>query len=397
MIYIILIFLSIFLTLYEIKGLNKAITYGDAILVFIGFIFLLRVLLKGKLVVNNYIKITFIFLLLILISAVINFSIGNGEFQHIYKIQCLSFVTYLISFNIFIKYPQFKKYLLQCFIFLSFLFLYKTTPELLTTWSSTIEGFTSFQVFKSNLNLNIWGFIILLFIHYFLYQYYYVNKNKISLLYAILLIPFIVISFSRAAYSFLLVTIFLYAILIDNITYAKIFLYIIILLFLLFLIIIIFKIFEIPDIALDFFNEKKINTKDDIISIRLFEIHVSPIENFLLNSTLLEYLIGSQKNSQHSIISHNIVFYGFLGFLLHIYRGISLVAYIYKSHFSENRKIYYITLSLIIIVYVNDVVTNITNFVPFVSYSYSLLLAVYTSTENKKLLESKNQNKFEIK
>lgn len=389
-----LILLTIFLTLFSVSDLGVSLTYGDytAILILILFF---NDLIRGEYFLNKFSNYWLYYIIILFISSVINFTWLEGRFLNIFKTNLFSLVFFVIVYNLIIKNKLSAKSYLLGLTVLCITFLVKTWPEMQSAWAET--EFTNVNIFESSLNLNTWGFSLILFLLVTLYGWSMKIVPKVSLISSIVLIVFIFFSYSRTAYSLTLLTV-IWSVFYVNKSNIKNLIFPIIALSLIF----VFRNqlnvfgFQISDAALNFFDKKAGGFGNDLINTRFYMINIEPIlENF--NSfNPLQMLIGDGVSVQHSFISHSLVMTGLIGFIYYTLRFWYAIKLSFRLILS-NKKIIdskYLLLAIIVVL-INDFITNISAFLPFSAYLSAIIIAFFFANLNlkeNKVYDTKNSN-----
>lgn len=384
---IILILSSIFFTLYSFNDLGLSITYGD----FISFLLLVLSIFdfsKGKLKFNIYSKVWFYFLIIMLFSALINQALFDGRFMNIFKTNFISLIYFVLIYSTVSKSKTAEqiKYVFFGLLSLTILFLIKTWPEMQRAWSNSVNNFTHLEVFESSLNLNTWGYILVLFLVFFIYCWVQKIYPKLSIILVILIVIFSIFSFSRTVYSLIGLILFWTLIYVIEINIRKLIFPILIFIFIFsFKENLIFSNFNISDSALDFYNNKSSSYTQDLVDTRFYIINIKPILEIFFNFNFFQLMIGDSVSIQHSFVSHNLIVFGLMGLYFYLKRFLSTIRYCLKKIRNNVNVISSkFILLLLIVILVNDFVTNISNFLPFASYLSSVILGLLFGVFEKK-------------
>src|SRR5690606_25372034 len=174
--------------------------------------------------------------------------------------------------------------------------LIKTWPEMQNAWASSEEGFTTVNIFKNSLNLNTWGFTVLLFFIVAGYAWSLKYHQLLSAIIMLTLSTFVLFSFSRAAWALLFISVIWILFYINKLKVNRV-----VQLLLLGIVILIlnyqFKIinFEFSDTAIGFFERKLSEFEDNFIDVRLYFINPVPIEESIkrFNAFPILFIDGS--------------------------------------------------------------------------------------------------------
>lgn len=376
---LILILISIFLTLYKLPLNSVTLTYGDLV-GFILLIYFFDQVVKNKLKINDYAKYYGIWLFILLFSSLINLTYLEGPLLNVFKTNLFCLIYFILIYNKLIENKVNIKVFLITNIILWGVFLIKTWGELNKSWGD--NGFTNYQVFDSSLNLNTWGFILVLFLILFTYACFKnIYRNYFILLSTITLV-LIIYSVSRTSYilsGFIIFWIF------SIIKKGKL-IYGIIPLLIIILIPYLFSL--LPEGAMPFLERKLATGQSDFINTRLYMINIDPILINFDKFNLVKILLGDGLSVQHSFISHNLIVTGLIGFSLYLARYYFLLKNATTSLKKEKSILESKYLILIILVInINDFITNLSSFLPFAAYLSIIYLALFSYLTNN---EKKN-------
>lgn len=373
-----LILLSIFLTLFKLADASLSFNYGD----FVSFLilgFFINDFIKGRIELNVFSKFWMYYLFILFLSSTINFTFFEGRFLNIFKTNFFSIIYFTYTYSLIFKNKiNIKKFVLGVYI-LAFVFLLKTWPEMQQAWSNSSIGFVQSNVFESSLNLNSWGFILILFLIFSLYLWVSKIFSKLSLIFSVIFVIFIVFSFSRTAYSLTALILFWTVFYVNKSNIKN-------LIFPLFFIIfiVLFKdqlnVFnlQIPESALTFFKDKSDNYADDLVNTRFYIINIEPLVSNYSIFNPVQMLVGDGVSVQHSFISHSLIVTGILGFVFFIKRYFYAFKYSLKN--IKKKRIIVpskFLLLIILVVLINDFVTNFSSFLPFAAYLSAIITALF--------------------
>ena len=143
--------------------------------------------------------------------------------------------------------------------------------------------------------------------------------------------------------------------------------------------------FNVSDSAISFFNNKSSNYGEDLISTRFYLINIDPIINNFEKFNILQILIGDGVSIQHSFLSHTLIVTGLLGFMIFIKKYYLIIKdsfRLIKKGVSNNISKFLIL--TILIVLINDFITNVSFFLPFAGYLSAIIIAFFQGELNKK-------------
>lgn len=376
---IILILLSVFLTLFSFSGSGLSITYGD-FLSFIIFIIFVHDFLKGRLKFNLYSKIWFSFLFLMFFTSVVNITLTEGRFMNIFKTNIFSLIYFVYVYSIITTKKSQLKYIIYGLPTLAILFLVKTWPEMQKAWANSSSDFTNVEIFESSLNLNTWGYILVLFFIFSMYCWISKIYSKLSIAFSFLFLVFLFFSYSRTAYTLIGFILFWVIFYVNKTNVKRLILPAasIVLLFIFKDSLNIFN-FQVTDAALEFYEKKSSTYSDDLVDTRFYLINIVPIYESFSEFNFFQMLFGDGVSIQHSFISHNLIVFGIVGLFLYLKRFIITIKYCFKTIKKNKNNVIaskFIILILVVIL-INDFVTNVSNFLPFASYLSSVILALF--------------------
>lgn len=386
-----LILLSIFFTLFKFADSSVSLTYGD-FLSFGVLVLFANDLISKRLIINRFAKLWFYFSFFLILTSLFNFTTFEGRFLNIFKTNLFSLIFFIYVYSLIINKKLKQKTLLLSIYTLVLFFLVKTWPEMQKAWLTSDSDFTNVNIFDSALNLNTWGFVLVLF---FIMSLYFYSKNiyrNISIVVSVILAFFIYFSYSRTAYG-LSVFIFLYAfIYVNKIAVSKIIPPMILL-----IIIYIFKDqlnffnFKVSESAQAFFEKKSSNAGNDLVNTRFYLINIKPLQDSFRDLNVFQIFVGDGLSVQHSWISHNIIVTGFVGFLLFVKRFSYAIKFSITGVKGQSNVIgYKFLLLIIIVILINDFITNTSSFLPFAAYLSSIITAVFFADIEQKKSNLKN-------
>ncbi|WP_144280889.1 hypothetical protein [Chryseobacterium echinoideorum] len=378
---LLLIFLCIFLTLYNVNNVSLTVTYSDIIFLVLFIIFVNDVFKKG-LSFDKFSKLWTFYLAILVISGLINFTFLEGRFLNIFKTYFFSLVLYIMVYSYILKNKiKIKTFCIYTIILCSF-FLVKTWGEMQSKLSNIDTGFTNVDLFESSLNLNTWGYILVLFLVFTFYCLISNIYTKFSLMFSAVILIFIFFSYSRTAYSLSILSIVWTFLFVNKRNIRNI---IIPVLF----ISIVYLLWETlgiktSDAALDFIDKKSGNYGDDLINTRFYIINIEPLIENYEKFNPIQAFIGDGVSVQHSFFSHTLIVTGIIGFVIYLKRYIYIIKYLYSSIKKKvQTKKAKMLLLLVIIILINDFVTNVSAYLPFAAYLSSVIMAYIMADINK--------------
>lgn len=377
-----IILLCIYLTLYKFNNTGITITYSDAILIVVIPMFI-NDIFKGRIRLNKFGKLFFSYNILLLFSGLSNQTFLEGAFLNIFRTGLVSWLLYTWSYSLVINKEIKQKYYFILMLALAILFLIKTWPEMQSAWTSSEEGFTNVNIFENSLNLNTWGFTVLLFFIVAGYSWSLRHQQLLSAIIMLTLSTFVLFSFSRAAWALLFISAVWILFYVNKLKVSRI----VQLLLLGMLILILnshFKLinFEFSDTAIEFIGKKLSDFEDNFINVRLFLINILPIEESIQRFNLFQIFFGDGISIQHSWFSHTFLVTGIVGFFVFVRRffvgfleGAKSLAY---SKVSGK-----FVILILMLLMVNDFISNISSFLPFSAYLSSVIVAIFFAETRK--------------
>lgn len=371
-----LILLSAFLTLFKLADSSISVTYGDFVSLFIVLLFI-NDLFKNYYKFPRYAKYWMFYIIILFVSAIVNLTFFEGRFLNIFKTNIVSLIYFIILYSLVVKNEIKIKTLMSGIMVLGLAFLVKTWPEMQKAWAIAENEFTNVNIFDSSLNLNTWGFILILFLIVMLYSWVSKIHARVAIISCVILVVFIFFSYSRAAYSLTALVLIWSIFYINKSNFKNLILPV-----LLIGIIFIFRNqlnvfnFNISESALSFLDKKSGNYSEDLINTRFYLINIKPFIESYESFNPLQMLIGDGVSVQHSFISHSLIVTGILGFIVFMKRFLYAVKYcIYRIKKNSNVVPAKFLILIILVVLINDFVTNISSFLPFAAYLSAVIMA----------------------
>lgn len=371
-----ILILSIFLTLFGISGSSLSVSYGDLLGIGI-LVYFLNDLLKERVYTNRYVKYSFLYVLLMFVSSVINVTFLEGPFLNIFRTSLFGLVYFCVVLTMTINGQLNGEKFFAGITLLALLFLFKTWPQMQAAWST--QEFTNVNIFDSSLNLNTWGFTLVLFLAAYLFCWLKGTKGTISLFLVLTCLYFVFFSFSRTAYGLSFLSLFISAFFLQKRHLPLASKKNIIVVFIMMLIITIaVNMIEVklPDNAWEFFTYKSNNAADDLVNTRFYMINIEPLDKFYSNFNVIHFLLGDGISHQHSFLSHTLIVTGIFGFLLFVRRYLFLIR---RALLAIRGKSYVVEFSFILLlislILINDFITNISFYLPISSYLGNIILA----------------------
>ena len=388
---IILILISIFLTLFTFQDTGLTITYSDTTLILIFPLFIYD-FFRNRLIFNEFGNNLFYYYMFLLTAGLINLTYFDGPFLNIFKTGFVSWVIYIWVYSLVYRGRINFKILIFFVFILSVIFLNKTWNEIQESWTSVDRGFTAFVAFKSSLNLNSWGFILLLFSVFFIYAWSFGFYKKWIAAFLFFLVGFVLFSFSRASWGLLVLT------LIWVFFYVKKFSPFALIGFVIMGILGYFVNtqfgffkFSVSDAGINFFEQKSSVAGDDLLYIRFYLINIKPILEKYQEFHFYQFIFGDGISVQHSWVSNSLVVTGFVGFFLYVRLYVLSIKGILKNIKQKIITSKFVLLLLIIIL-VNDFLTNLSLFMPFIGYLTGFILGVFYAESDRAANQLINEN-----
>ena len=344
-----------------------SISLGDILFLVVLVLFLID-LIRSQILMNQFGRFFLFYIILLLLTSLLNSSLYKGAFLNIFRTNLLGFTFYTYIYSIVANRKLKLKTFAIGIAILCLAFVYRTLPEIRKTWSQ--QGFAVTDIFESSLNLNTWGFTLLLFFFTFLLFWNHGLIKYYSIVGAIFIGSLIILSFSRNAIALLLL----------NITWVMIYIYKRNLKKLIFPALIALVIYfavdlykligiGVTDKSLLFFSNKTNAFFSDVVDTRLYYINITPIKFYFDKFSILQLFIGDGVSVQHSFLSNTLIVSGIIGFFIFFTRFVWAYRFAIKSKErydnSDNSKF---LMLFIIIFLVNDFITNTSFFLPISSY-----------------------------
>jgi len=377
------ILFSFILTLFTINGLALTITYGD-IVSFVLVPFFLNDLFRGRLLINKFSKLYFGYLMILLFSSILNVTFFEGPFLNIFKTNLFSLIYFIWIYSLLVTEALKLRTFFVGLLFLLFFFLVITWGEMQSAFGMLDQGFSTLNVFESSLNLNTWGFSLVLFLILSLFSWSKKYYTTISFVVSAILLFFIFFSYSRASYSLTLFIVGSTILYVNKDSVKKsITSFLAIILFYFINSYYKFVNTEMNDSAFDFFQTKTDLSAgyDDLVYMRFYIINIKPIIEKFSAFNFFQFFFGDAISIQHSIVSHVLIVSGLIGFIYLIkYYGFAIkYAFSMIKHKTYEAKFLLISL---IAVFVNDFITNVSSFLPFSGYLSFLIFSFFFARIN---------------
>lgn len=373
-----IILLSVFLTLFKLADSSISLTYGDFVSFFIAFIFIDGVV-KKKYRFPKFAKYWVYYVLVLVFSAVLNLTFFDGPFLNIFKTNVISLMYFVIVYSLVLKNGIKANSFIKGIGILGIAFLIKTWPQMQEAWAASEVDFTNVGVYDSSLNLNTWGFVLVLFLIIMVYAWFSKIYSRIALISCVIIVAFIFFSYSRTAYS-LVGLILVWSIFYINKFNIKnlIFPLVIIGLVFIFQNQLNFFDFKVSETALTFWENKSGSYGEDLVNTRFYLINIKPLIESYESFNPFQMLLGDGISVQHSIVSHALIVSGIIGFIVYMKRFIYVFRFcIYRLKRNiEVVQVKFLML-LILVVLINDFITNASSFLPFAAYLSSIIMAFF--------------------
>lgn len=361
-----LIYLSIFLTLYKFDLSALTVTYSDAVFVLLVLLFL-KDLVDGRLRFPRFAQDWLFYILILLFSGLVNLTFLEGPFLNIFKTYCFSFVLFVMVYSYIQNGLLRKKMFLIYSAILLVAFMIKTWTEMQANLLAADVEFTSVGLFDSSLNLNTWGFILVLFLVQTLYFAVTTKFKNLAIIIAGITLIFIFFSYSRTAYTLALMALLWTFLYVDRGAKNTIVLPLI----LLGVIYLGWNIWEfnISEDSLSFLERKSTGYGDDLVNTRFQMINILPLEEHYSEFNIINIVVGDGISIQHSFLSHTLIVTGILGFIVYVRRFWSQLAVLIENIkrrllVKESKML----VLLLLIILINDFITNISAYLPFSAY-----------------------------
>lgn len=366
--------------MFSLSDNKLSLTYGDILLPIV-FLLFIRDVINKKIRLERFGRYFMYFVILLLLTGIVNSTFLDGPFLNIFKTSLISLVFYLWSYSLVYRNKlNGDQFVIGIGIF-SVVFILLTWPQMQQAWGMSSSGFTNYQVFDSSLNLNTWGYMVVLFLVISLYGWSNNFFKKLSIIGVFIFSFFIILSFSRSAYALTIFSFLWVLIFVQKLNIKKI-LFPVVVLFVLFIFLDGISYIQsfIPDSANQFWERKANNAQNDLIETRFYLINILPIQENFSTFNFYQLLFGDGISVQHSWISNSLVVTGIIGFFVY-YKRFSIGFYkslkskIYTNS-SVNQRFLFLVLLLTI---VNDFITNLTLFLPMAGYLTYIIIAFYTA------------------
>ena len=149
--------------------------------------------------------------------------------------------------------------------------------------------------------------------------------------------------------------------------------------------------FKVSESAQAFFEKKSSNAGNDLVNTRFYLINIKPLQDSFRDLNVFQIFVGDGLSVQHSWISHNIIVTGFVGFLLFVKRFSYAIKFSITGVKGQSNVIgYKFLLLIIIVILINDFITNTSSFLPFAAYLSSIITAVFFADIEQKKSNLKN-------
>jgi hypothetical protein len=372
----VVIILSLFLTLFKIEGSSLTVTYGDTLSIVLLVIFL-KNFIENKLSNNFFSKYWFIYLSILFITGIFNLTLFEGEYLNIFRTNLISLIYFIFIYT-YVKNGKINsKQFAIGIALLAIAFLLKTWPEMQQAWTTSDLGFTDVNIFDSSLNLNTWGFSLLLLLVIFSYESLD-RFNIIFLTCCLVCVYFIFFSYSRTSYilTFLL---FLYIVLyVKRVKTSIAVLIACTIPFIFFLYQSFSSKIVISDSTYEFLSRKQETFGNDLVDDRFYTINIKPITENFSDFNVFQMFFGDGHSIQHSFFSHTLVVTGILGFIIFILRFLLTISYSFKNIKLKNKPVESKYLFLLLVIFiVNDFITNLSSYLPFAAYLSAIIFAYF--------------------
>lgn len=383
-----------FLTMFSLSDNKLSLTYGDIVLPIV-FLLFIRDVINKKIRLERFGRYFMYFVILLLFTGIVNSTFLDGPFLNIFKTSLISLVFYLWSYSLVYRNKlNGDQFVIGIGLF-SIVFILLTWPQMQQAWSMSSLGFTNYQVFDSSLNLNTWGYMVVLFLVISLYGWSNNIFKKLSIIGVFIFSFFIILSFSRSAYALTIFSFLWVLIFVQKLNIKKI-LFPVVVLFVLFIFLDGISYIQsfIPDSANQFWERKANNAQNDLIETRFYLINIFPIKENFSTFNFFQLIFGDGVSVQHSWISNSLVVTGIIGFFVY-YKRFSIGFYkslksnIYTNS-SVNQRFLFLVLLLTI---VNDFITNLTLFLPIAGYLTYIIVAFFMAQLD---LSKRYETKFDI-
>jgi len=389
----ILILFVIFFTLFPDGDFNITVNYGDFLAMGLVPLFIYD-FLREKFIIDKFGKYFLCYIILLVFTAIINLTVFNGKFLNIFKTSLFSWIFYIWTYNFILLNKLSEKQFLFGIAILSGLFLFKTVPEMQQTWKAASNGFSTYRVFKSSINLNNWGYIILLFFVISLYSWSIDYFKYVSLTFSVCLAIFVYFSFSRTAYSLILFSIIWFVFYIQKIDFRRFGIPTLIVVIIITLIIYYnpnILPFKVSRAASHFMDKKVATANSDFIDTRLYTINYLPIVDFVYRMNVFQMFFGDSTSVQHSWISNSFIVTGIVGLWVYIQRFYVGIKKAYKNMLQSKNRLYgKFLLLVLLIILINDFITNTTLFLDFAGYLSFIITAFFMALIDKQENEKKH-------
>lgn len=325
---------------------------------------------RGKWVVDAFGKYSLVYASIMLLSALINLTLSETQFLNYFRLFLFGTIIYISTYNIVLE--KFSVNLLvRMFSLFSIYFIFYSKKHVFTAWN---VGFTNLDIFDNSMNLNTWGFTNLMFV-ILLYLYYKKNLMSQYILFVLISIHsvFVYLSYSRSSY--LLYILFWGVIITRQIRRGNIKSFIkyviiggILVSLCAFYILPQYLSSDLLEIGTEFITKKMNSANSDLEEVRWVALNEMPINNFLINASFIDHLLGDGVSIQHSWFSHVLISTGIVGFAYFIIYHLLILRICYKQKCL-------ILAVVVVVMLANDFATNIRFIFSPPSYLYMFICA----------------------
>ena len=323
--------------------------------------------IQKKWKVDAFCRLSALYLPFMLISATVNADITNTIFINYFRNYFYGILVYFALSNSIRSIKDVKRFMLFASVYLV-VFLLNFRSMAINTQYYTLDTL-DFGYGRNNVAFTA---LLMAIVFEFLY---YSKIVKAYILVGVVLMAFIILfCASRYAMIMLLVSFVLF-----RVFYKKISLYEILTLTGLALIsIYIFRHLtstidsSFVEYSQNYLKDKVNGAGQDFFSTRIMSINVIPIsETFSTGNILVNLIFGKPLAIQHSFFSHTLITTGILGFMCYIITHLKqlVLAYKYKG-------IYFFLFIVVLVMFINDFITDATFIVGVNSMLYGAICAV---------------------
>jgi len=358
-------------------SIAAGITFGD---VFCLLLMLQAVpkLLKKKWRMDFFFKVSFTYVIMMLLSATLNGTLTNTIFINFIRIAFDGCLVYLCLRNT-LKTEEDVKLFIKIMLIFPLFFAVKLKQILESTFNPDV---LSIHEVEFDNGRNGFGFTALLYLLFVLLAYYKNFLNRLpSLIICTFLLGCIYFSVSRAAILLALITIVMYVITVElkRISTHQVVIYLALLLFIPIILHMLSSYISLGvlESGQELLESKMEDTGSDFIDIRIYFINIIPIKESFRQFSLLQTLFGDGLTVRHSFIAHSLIVTGLIGFIVFCYSILVPMFHYWRKGFLGKSFVYVMALMLY-----NDFLTNARYIIHENTMLYMIICAIFVSLIN---------------